>query len=144
MTTPAPAATASRNNLVLDTALINKYNASGPRYTSYPTADRFHPGISAEQYVHALQARFHDRTTQAKPLSLYVHIPFCNTLCYYCACNKIITKDRSRSEKYIDYVGREIELVRKLIEGDVAELQRQSLRHTPQPEAFSHRTAHGS
>ncbi len=110
-----------RNNLVLDTDLINKYNASGPRYTSYPTADRFHAGITADQYVNALQARFLDSPATRKPLSLYVHIPFCNTLCYYCACNKIITKDRSRSEKYIDYVGREIELVRKLIEGAAAD-----------------------
>ena len=109
-----------RNNLVLDTALINKYNASGPRYTSYPTADRFHTGISAAQYVNALQTRFHEHTALPKPLSLYVHIPFCNTLCYYCACNKIITKDRGRSAKYIDYVGLEIDLVRKQIDGDAA------------------------
>ena len=109
-----------RNNLVLDADLINKYNGSGPRYTSYPTADRFHAGITAEQYVHALQTRFHESTAKPKALSLYVHIPFCNTLCYYCACNKIITKDRSRSAKYIDYVGREIDLVRNLIEGDAA------------------------
>ena len=116
----APSGAALRNNLVLDTDLINKYNASGPRYTSYPTADRFHPGITAEQYVHALQTRFHEHTAKPKPVSLYVHIPFCNTLCYYCACNKIITKDRSRSAKYIDYVGREIDLVRKQINGDAA------------------------
>ena len=124
MSTSACAGAASpnnlRNNLVLDTALINKYNASGPRYTSYPTADRFHAGITAEQYVNALRTRFHEHTARPKPLSLYVHIPFCNTLCYYCACNKIITKDRSRSAKYIDYVGREIDIVGKLVDGDVA------------------------
>ena len=108
------------NDLVLDTALINKYNASAPRYTSYPTADRFHAGITAEQYVNALRTRFHETTSTPKPLSLYVHIPFCNTLCYYCACNKIITKNRGRSAKYIDYVGREIDLVGKLIGGDAA------------------------
>jgi oxygen-independent coproporphyrinogen-3 oxidase len=124
MTTSATASAAlshkQRNNLVLDTGLINKYNASGPRYTSYPTADRFHAGITAGQYVNALHNRFQETTDQPKPLSLYVHIPFCNTLCYYCACNKIITKDRSRSARYIDYVGREIALVRKLINGDAA------------------------
>ncbi len=120
MSTSALAGAASRNNLVLDTDLINKYNASGPRYTSYPTADRFHAGITAEQYINALQTRFHENTGKPKPLSLYVHIPFCNTLCYYCACNKIITKDRSRSAKYIDYVGREIDMVRKQIGGDAA------------------------
>ncbi len=110
----------SINNLVLDTALINKYNASGPRYTSYPTADRFHPGITAEQYVSALQTRFHEHTAKPKPVSLYVHIPFCNTICHYCACNKIITKDRSRSQKYIDYVGREIAMVREQLGSDAA------------------------
>ncbi len=120
MSTSALAGAASRNNLVLDTDLINKYNASGPRYTSYPTADRFHAGITAEQYINALQTRFHENTGKPKPLSLYVHIPFCNTLCYYCACNKIITKDRSRSAKYIDYVGREIDMVRRQIGGDAA------------------------
>jgi len=124
MTTSALAGTAaahhSRNQLVLDTALIEKYNASGPRYTSYPTADRFHPGITAEQYVNALQTRFRQRTTKAKAVSLYVHIPFCNTLCYYCACNKIITRDHSQSNRYINYVGREIGIVRKLMEGDAS------------------------
>ena len=118
MSTSALDGVTSVNNLVLDTTLINKYNESGPRYTSYPTADRFHAGIAAEQYVNALQTGFHENTGKAKPLSLYVHIPFCNTLCYYCACNKIITKDRSRSAKYIEYVGREIDMVRKQIGGD--------------------------
>ena len=108
-------AIAAAADLVLDTALVKKYDGFGPRYTSYPTADRFHAGVTAESYVNALHARNQERPTA--PLSLYVHIPFCNTICYYCACNKVITKDHGRSAKYIKYVGREIEIVAGLIEG---------------------------
>ncbi len=108
-------ASAAAADLVLDTALVKKYDGFGPRYTSYPTADRFHAGVTAEHYVNALGARNHERSTA--PLSLYVHVPFCNTVCYYCACNKVITKDHGRSAKYITYVGREIEIVSGLIEG---------------------------
>jgi len=108
-------ANAAAADLVLDTALVKKYDGFGPRYTSYPTADRFHAGVGAEQYVHALAARNFDRPQQ--PLSLYVHIPFCNTICYYCACNKVVTKDHGRSAKYIRYVGREIDIVGGLVEG---------------------------
>src|SRR5512141_160514 len=103
-------------DLVLDTALVKKYDLFGPRYTSYPTADRFHDGFTAEHYVNALHTRNEVRPRQ--PLSLYVHLPFCNTLCFYCACNKVITKDHGRSAKYIRYVAREIELVRSLVEGN--------------------------
>ncbi len=108
-------AIAAAADLVLDTALVKKYDGFGPRYTSYPTADRFHAGVTAEHYVNALHARNQERP--AAPLSLYVHIPFCNTICYYCACNKVITKDHGRSAKYIKYVGREIEIVSGLVEG---------------------------
>ena len=108
-------AIAAAADLVLDTVLVKKYDGFGPRYTSYPTADRFHSGVTAEQYVDALHARNQERPTA--PLSLYVHIPFCNTICYYCACNKVITKDHGRSAKYIKYVGREIEIVSGLVEG---------------------------
>jgi oxygen-independent coproporphyrinogen-3 oxidase len=101
--------------LVLDTALIRKYDSSGPRYTSYPTADRFHERFTAADYVDAIHARNHASATQ--PLSLYVHLPFCNTICFYCACNKVITKDHGRSAKYIRYLGREIGMVGGLIEG---------------------------
>jgi len=108
-------AIAAAADLVLDTALVKKYDGFGPRYTSYPTADRFSPSVDAEHYVNAIHARNHERP--AAPLSLYVHIPFCNTICYYCACNKVVTKNHGRSAKYIKYVGREIEIVGGLIEG---------------------------
>src|SRR5512144_2712494 len=104
-------------DLVLDTALVRKYDLFGPRYTSYPTADRFHAGFGAAEYVNAIHARNEAHARHPQPLSLYVHVPFCNTICYYCACNKVITKDHGRSAKYIRYVGREIGIVGAMIEG---------------------------
>jgi oxygen-independent coproporphyrinogen-3 oxidase len=102
--------------LRFDPDLIRKYDGFGPRYTSYPTADRFHVGFTAASYVDALAAR--NQAAPAQPLSLYVHLPFCNTICYYCACNKIITANRGRSAKYVRYVGREIDIVSSLLEGN--------------------------
>ncbi len=109
------ATTRTAGDLVLDTALVKKYDGYGPRYTSYPTADRFHETFTAAHYVDALHARNDANPTQ--PLSLYVHLPFCNTICFYCACNKVITKDHGRSAKYIRYLGREIGIVGGMIEG---------------------------
>lgn len=88
--------------------LLTRFDVSGPRYTSYPTADRFVEAFGEAEYVLALQQR---RTmVKALPLSLYVHIPFCESLCYYCACNKIITKHPERAEVYLRYLSREIDL----------------------------------
>ncbi|OHX19288.1 oxygen-independent coproporphyrinogen III oxidase [Chromobacterium sphagni] len=92
-----------------DRALIERLDGSGPRYTSYPTADRFTPGFSAHDYQHRLQQR--RIGANRKPLSLYAHIPFCNTVCYYCACNKIITKNKGKADQYLDYLEKEIRLV---------------------------------
>jgi oxygen-independent coproporphyrinogen III oxidase len=105
------------SDLVLDPGLVRKYDLFGPRYTSYPTADRFHDAFTAEHCVNALVARNHRHATRPQPLSLYVHIPFCNTICFYCACNKVVTKVHGKSARYIDYVGREIGIVGGLIEG---------------------------
>jgi len=90
--------------------LIRQYDVSGPRYTSYPTADRFVEAFTADDYVQALEQRRGGAAALALPLSLYVHIPFCESLCYYCACNKIITKHHDRAAAYLRYLGREIEL----------------------------------
>jgi oxygen-independent coproporphyrinogen-3 oxidase len=117
-TTPSTFATAGPPALAFDPALIRKYDGFGPRYTSYPTADRFHGGFTAAHYATALQSR-----NDAQPLSLYVHLPFCNTICYYCACNKVITKDKSRSAKYVEYLGREIAMVRALVDGNAPVMQ---------------------
>ena len=90
-----------------DTDLIRRYDLAGPRYTSYPTAVQFHDGIGPQNLVQALKG-----SAQAKrALSLYVHLPFCAHICYYCACNKVITKDRGRSAPYLQRLLRETELV---------------------------------
>jgi oxygen-independent coproporphyrinogen-3 oxidase len=95
--------------LVMDPDLIRKYGISGPRYTSYPTADRFVEAFDAQAYRYWLGNR--NIGGFSRPLSLYVHLPFCDTICYYCACNKVVTKDHSRSAKYVDYLEREARLV---------------------------------
>jgi oxygen-independent coproporphyrinogen-3 oxidase len=77
--------------------LLQRYDIAGPRYTSYPTADRFVEAFTAADYGQALAQRRSGAAALAQPLSLYVHIPFCESLCYYCACNKIITKHKERA-----------------------------------------------
>ncbi len=91
-------------------SLIRQYDVSGPRYTSYPTADRFVEAFTAQDYIQALEQRRSGASALALPLSLYVHIPFCESLCYYCACNKIITKHHDRATAYLDYLTREVDL----------------------------------
>ena len=90
-----------------DTSLIRRYDQAGPRYTSYPTAVQFHEGIGQFDMLHALR----DSRKALRPLSLYVHIPFCAHICYYCACNKVITKDRGRALPYLEKLQREIEII---------------------------------
>ncbi len=89
--------------------LLRRFDVPGPRYTSYPTADRFVEAFGEDDYIQALNQR-QSGMAVALPLSLYVHIPFCESLCYYCACNKIITKHHSRAEEYLRYLSREIDL----------------------------------
>ncbi len=91
--------------------LLQRYDVAGPRYTSYPTADRFVEAFGEADYLQALaQCREGLFAGNALGLSLYVHIPFCESLCYYCACNKIITKHHERGVEYLRYLQREIEL----------------------------------
>ena len=94
----------------LNPELLRRYDVAGPRYTSYPTADRFVEAFGEADYIRALQQRREGVAANAYPLSLYVHIPFCESLCYYCACNKIITKHHERGEEYLRYLSREVEL----------------------------------
>ncbi|WP_373976742.1 oxygen-independent coproporphyrinogen III oxidase [Chitinibacter sp. SCUT-21] len=98
----------SQGGIEFDRELIVRYDGKGPRYTSYPTADRFTQDVTSEQYRHLLQQRLPGALVN--PLSLYFHIPFCNTVCYYCGCNKIITKDTSKADDYIRYLSKEIEM----------------------------------
>lgn len=97
-----------------DATLIRRHDRNGPRYTSYPTADRFVEAFTADHYRHWLENRLVGGNN--RPLSLYFHLPFCQNICYYCACNKIITKDHGRSAKYIRYLKKEMELVRNLLD----------------------------
>ncbi len=92
--------------------LIRRFDVSGPRYTSYPTADRFVEAFGMDDYVRALEQRRQGPAAAAlaRPLSIYVHLPFCESLCYYCACNKIITKHHERAAPYLALLRREVEL----------------------------------
>lgn len=85
-----------------DLALIQKYNYSGPRYTSYPTALEFSSDFSESDFQRAI-ARYPER-----PLSLYIHIPFCHKLCYFCGCNKIVTRQQHKADQYLDALEQEI------------------------------------
>ena len=97
-------------SLVINPELLQRYDVAGPRYTSYPTADRFVEAFGESDYVQALEQRRDGLGAKANPLSLYVHIPFCESLCYYCACNKIITKHHERGADYLRYLEREVDL----------------------------------
>ncbi|NCB61154.1 MAG: radical SAM protein, partial [Gammaproteobacteria bacterium] len=101
----------STQHVIWDDALIQKYNYSGPRYTSYPTALEFSESFDYPQFVRAAQQY------PQRPLSLYVHIPFCHKLCYYCACNKIVTRQRHKAEEYLGYLEKEIQQQAKLFAG---------------------------
>ena len=90
-----------------DSDLIRRYDLAGPRYTSYPTAVQFHTQIGAFDLLHALR----DSRKAVRPLSLYVHVPFCANICYYCACNKVITKDRGRAQPYLQRLEQEIQML---------------------------------
>ena len=102
--------------LVFDLDLIRRYDKSGPRYTSYPTAVKFDESFDEARYRAVAQAtNEYSRAQVAQggrptPLSLYFHIPFCDTVCFYCGCNKIATKDRSKAQPYLDRVYRELAL----------------------------------
>ncbi|MEO9334151.1 oxygen-independent coproporphyrinogen III oxidase [Pseudomonas guguanensis] len=95
-----------------DADLIRRYDLAGPRYTSYPTAVQFHDDIGPFDLLHALR----DSRKARRPLSLYLHVPFCAHICYYCACNKVITKDRGRALPYLEKLEREIEIISRHID----------------------------
>ena len=90
-----------------DSDLIRRYDLAGPRYTSYPTAMQFNDQVSTFDLLHALR----ESRKASRPLSLYVHVPFCANICYYCACNKVITKDRGRAQPYLQRLEQEIRQV---------------------------------
>jgi oxygen-independent coproporphyrinogen-3 oxidase len=92
-------------------ALLRRFEGPGPRYTSYPTADRFVEAFGPAQQQTALSQRLGVGAQGAGPLSVYVHIPFCESVCYYCACNKIITRRHEQAAPYLGALGRELDLL---------------------------------
>src|SRR5690606_14889700 len=90
--------------LAWDNALIQRYNLNGPRYTSYPTAPQFQTDFNLGHWQQAMETGNCER----RPLSLYLHIPFCNTVCFYCGCNKVITGNRQRTRPYLAAIKQEI------------------------------------
>ncbi|HUF21228.1 MAG TPA: oxygen-independent coproporphyrinogen III oxidase [Burkholderiales bacterium] len=98
----------------VDTEVLRRFEGSGPRYTSYPTADRFVEAFGPQTYETWLRKR--SIGGFFRPLSLYVHLPFCSTICYYCGCNKVVTKDHGRSAKYLKYVEKEVALQSALLD----------------------------
>ncbi len=100
----------------IDIDLIKKYDKPGPRYTSYPTAPHFNDGFNNEQYLASIKEN--NSADNKTPLSLYFHIPFCDTLCYFCGCNMIISNNRGRISNYVDYIKREILLLKKHLSDD--------------------------
>ncbi len=96
-----------------DRELIAKYDVSGPRYTSYPTALQFNEEFTDAAYHQQAEKNLKNNIA---PLSLYVHIPFCQNICYYCACNKVVTSDHAVSRQYLDHLSKEIELQSQLVD----------------------------
>ena len=102
--TPAPLPESLPAQIDLD--LVRRFDKLGPRYTSYPTADRFIEAFDAQSFTQAMRMRAVGGARS--PLSLYVHLPFCNTICFYCGCNKVVTRDKSRAARYLHYLGLEV------------------------------------
>jgi oxygen-independent coproporphyrinogen-3 oxidase len=100
-------------NIQFDPELVSKYDVNGPRYTSYPTANLFTDKFSPARYQEALT-----RLGPRSPLSLYLHVPFCATICYYCACNKIVTNNRQHAAAYLPRLLHEMALVAALLPAD--------------------------
>ena len=102
--------------LVFDAKLIRRYDQSGPRYTSYPTVAQFHDDITEADYRR--WARHSNEDPIPRSLSIYIHLPFCDTVCFYCACNKVVTKDHSRTLPYLEHLYREIAMESELFDPD--------------------------
>ncbi|MFQ5708592.1 MAG: oxygen-independent coproporphyrinogen III oxidase [bacterium] len=95
--------------IFVDLEMLQRYDTPGPRYTSYPTAPRFTQEFGQKEFEEEIQRS--NETESSADLSLYFHLPFCDTLCYFCGCTMIITHNSRRIDEYIDYLTREIELV---------------------------------
>jgi oxygen-independent coproporphyrinogen-3 oxidase len=100
----------------VDIELLKKYDKAGPRYTSYPTAPYFHEGIGEQEYLKHIKSD--NANIEDRDLSLYFHIPFCDTLCYFCGCNMMVTRNQNKIEQYIEYLEKEIILLKQYIDDD--------------------------
>ena len=97
--------------LNVDLDLVKKYNVAGPRYTSYPPATKFTDAVTWEQ----LSAKIEDNNRTPRDLSVYFHIPFCETLCWFCGCTTVITTKHEKGADYVDYLGRDVaEMAKRL------------------------------
>ncbi|MFB3090125.1 MAG: oxygen-independent coproporphyrinogen III oxidase, partial [Gammaproteobacteria bacterium] len=105
-----------KESVIISGDLIKKYDFSGPRYTSYPTAVQFTENFKLPDYRHCV----HDTNAELipRPLSLYIHLPFCDTVCYYCACNKIITKNKQHARLYLENLHKEIQYQGAMFDDD--------------------------
>jgi len=103
-------------HIEFDWDLIRRYDSRGPRYTSYPTALQFTEAFTASHYRE--QVRQSNHAARPRPLSVYIHIPFCEHLCFYCACNKVATRNRARAARYLESLLREIDLKARLFDSD--------------------------
>jgi len=113
---PAGGVPASTDTVVFDGGLIARYDRRGPRYTSYPPATRFHDGVGERDFRRA--AGGSNAALIPRPLSVYVHIPFCDTVCFYCACSRIVTANRSRAVPYLEALRREVAMKGALFDRD--------------------------
>jgi oxygen-independent coproporphyrinogen-3 oxidase len=113
-----------RTNIIVpefDPVLVARYDVAGPRYTSYPTAPQFHAGFDETAFRDVASAS--NEGTSPRPLSLYVHVPFCFSPCFYCGCTRVITRDVTRADRYLDDLSREIALVGSLFDRERPLLQ---------------------
>ena len=101
---------------LFDAELIRRYDVNGPRYTSYPTALQFRGDFDADAYLVCAQESNGDPIPT--PLSLYMHIPFCATVCFYCACNKVVTRNRRHAAEYLHHLFLEMEMQARLFDAD--------------------------
>lgn len=99
--------------LDIDTGLLRKYSRPGPRYTSYPTAPVFSTEFTEQDY--RAEIRRTNAVDEPPPMSLYFHIPFCDTLCWFCGCNMMVTRDRKKINTYVQYMKKEMELIRPML-----------------------------
>jgi oxygen-independent coproporphyrinogen-3 oxidase len=98
---------------VIPPETIRRYDVAGPRYTSYPTAPEWTPDFGPADHAQSIWRAATESPDE--PLSIYVHLPFCHSLCTFCGCNVIVSKDRSRPDQYIDLLFREMDLVASLL-----------------------------